>query len=819
MQKNTRKENTASFNKTSIISIIILIILAIIAYLFYSLNQYVRQTFEEKSKANTKILTDIIRIKLDARLNKEIILNFLQKLNYVNVKQASLKEGEYFIETVAHKNGILNDNPYNIYIYRRSIKSSKYNFPKTLYKLDFKNNIITCYKDTPCKEFILEPLALASNKNLKDKLKYNKLSEFNKTLIDTLILIEDKRFYKHFGLDIKSIIRALYVNTINWKTKQGASTLTQQLVKNMFLSKDRKLLRKIKEAFLSIYIECLYSKNEILEKYLNSVYLGQDGNAAIKGFYEASKFYFNKNINELDISQIALLVGMIKAPSAYSPILNYKSSIKRRNVVLRKLLDEKYIDTKTFLVASRQDIKLNIRREKETIDNYFYDALISNVPNKHFKNSSYITTGLNPLFQLCAKEAINDGLENIKAKSKQTKSNLNDIQASLVSIDSKTGLIVSYIGGADYNKSEFDRVRQGKRQIGSLIKPFIYLTALDPNLNDYKQATPLSILEDRPLVLLDANKRKWRPTNYDKRYRGYTTLREALENSLNIPTINLSLKVGLKNVASVLKKVNIKNVNDKNLALSLGAIDLSLLEITSSYTTFSNDGHFISPRFYSEIYDNKNNIINRSNIDEKNVASLEATFILNKILQGVLKTGTGRSSRRFEISPNFAGKTGTSDSQRDNWFIGYNPRHVTGVWVGRDNNKKMPFTGAMTALPIWASYINCVSNYIEDEPFKKPKNVEEVLINKLTLDECKLDECKLDECKKEEANKENKTKEDIILEKEKDIFETPKIKNKTNENCYKEYFIKDTRTKSIKEETINIKKISKKRRFFDIMGN
>ena len=773
-KKNLLKDNITYFNKTSIISIIILIITLCVTCFFYSLNSYIREVFDNQHGQNAKILTDNIKIKANALLNKEILKDFLKELNYILVNEIPQNEGEYF-EKVTKDEDI-------IYLFRRNISNNNNEISKELYTLNYKENRLTCTINKDCKEFILDALPINSNKNSKDRSEYLTLKKFNKNLINALITIEDKRFYNHIGIDLKGIFRAIYINVINWKTKQGASTITQQLVKNLFLTNEKKLKRKLKEAFLSIYIEFLYSKDEVLEKYLNLVYLGQDKNTAIKGFQEASKFYFNKDVNNLNISEISTLVGMIKAPSTYSPILNYKKALFRKNVVLKKLYDEKIISKQTFLEESLKDIKLNVKRKNETIDNYFYDALLANIPSKHSYKISSIKTSLNPLFQICANNSVNKNLNKIKTSFPY----LEDIEASLVTLDSQTGLILSYIGGKDYKLSQFDRVRLSKRQIGSLIKPFIYLAALDPKLNTYKQATPISTLKDEPIVLLDANKRKWRPQNFDKKFRGYVTLREALEKSLNVPTVNLAQKIGLKTIIKLLNKVKISNLNDKTLAISLGAIDLSLLEIVSAYSTFSNEGHFIAPRFYSEIYDNNNEILYRSNIDEKNVASKEATFILNTILNGVFRNGTARSASEFGDNLYFAGKTGTSNSQKDNWFIGFNKNLVTGVWVGLDDNKKMPFTGATSSLPIWKDYTNCILQYVENESFQKPENVEEVYINKLTFDKCDLQDSQKNE----------------------------------NSNCYKEYFIKNKNSNSQVHDTFkNVKDISKNRSFFKIVEN
>ncbi len=754
-----------SVNKVPIISIIILIIIVNISYCFYSLNSYIKNIFLENEKIETQVLTDIIKAPTTQILPKETIKKFLKNLNYLKDSTPPDKEGKYY------------EDKDTLYIFRRDIKNLRYDIPSEFYRINFKKNKITCLYSKSCDEFILEPIPIESSKNKKEKMQNQKLDSIREDLINTLIFVEDKRFFKHFGIDLKSILRASYINLMNWKILEGASTITQQLVKNLFLTKEKSFIRKFKEAFLSIYIEILYSKEEILEKYLNTVYLGQDKNTAIKGFPSASMFYFGKNINELNLSEIALLVGIIKAPTSFSPIVNLKKSLERKDLILKMLYDDKKITKEIYLNNLSKKIILNIQREFKTQDSYFYDAVISNFSDRELNKISSIHTGLNPLFQQCAKDAIDSAIPKIKQRFPL----LKNFQVALITIQSNNGLIKSYLGGKNYNESQFDRVRQGKRQVGSLIKPFIYLTALDSNLNNYKQATPISLLKDEPITLFDANNRAWTPHNFDKKFRGAVTLRYALENSLNIPTVYLSQKIKLKNIIKFLNAVGIKNLSEKNLAISLGAVDSSLLDIASAYTTFSNEGYYISPRFYSESYDLNDKFLKQSNILGKTVSDVNATYILNTILQGVLKNGTGKSSQKMGFNLHFGGKTGTSNNSRDNWFIGFNPQYVTGVWIGIDENKKMPSTGAQTTLPLWVNYTSCISKYIEDEDFEQPKGVKKILINKKTLKPCS-----------NEIEKEN-----------------------INELCYNEFFLKTKEDQKEKYDNSNIKEIAKQRNFFD----
>ncbi len=762
-----------SVNKSHVISIIILVTVSLISYCFYSLNCHIKNIFLINEKTNTQIFTDIIKIPSSYILSKNEIKSYLIKSNYFNDNIPPDSEGKYY------------EDKDTLYIFRRKIKNLRYDIPAEIYKINFKKKKVTCLYEKSCNEFILEPIPIESSKNKKDKKQNRDINFIKKDLISTLILVEDKRFFQHFGLDFKSIIRASYINILNWDIVEGASTITQQLVKNLFLTRERSFIRKIKEAFLSIYIEFLYSKKEILEKYLNTVYLGQDKNTAIKGFPSASLFYFNKDINKLNLSESCMLVGMIKAPTSFSPIINFKKSLERKNLILKMLYDENKISKKTYIENLSKKITLNVNREYKTQDNYFYDAVVSNFSDKELNNISSIYTGLDPLFQQCAKDTIDTELPKIIKKFPY----LKNVQVSMVTIQSNSGLIKAYIGGKDYNKSQFDRTKLSKRQLGSLIKPFVYLVALDNNLNNYKQATPISLLKDEPITLFDANKRAWSPQNFDKRFRGAVTLRFALENSLNVPTVYLSQKIGLKNIIKLLNDVGIQKLNEKNLALVLGAIDASLLDITSSYTTFSNEGYYIVPRFYSESYDLKNNILKQSDIKEKLVSNNDSIFILNTMLQGVLTRGTGKSSQNMGFHLQFGGKTGTSNDSRDNWFIGFNPQYVTGVWVGLDNNKTMSVTGAQTALPLWVHYTNCISKYIKNKTFEQPQNIERVLIDKTNLKKC----------------------DNSIIENE----DNTNITYAQNDICYEEFFIKNKIERNTKNNKNNIKNIAKERNFFD----
>jgi penicillin-binding protein 1B len=549
-------------------------------------------------------------------------------------------------------------------------------------------------------------------------------------VIEAVISVEDERFFSHIGLDFFGIFRALVVNLRAGRVVQGGSTLTQQLVKNLLFSRERSLQRKLLEAFAALSLESRLSKDRILEMYLNEVYLGQEGSVALHGFDAASNAFFGKSVEQLSLPEAATLAGVIQAPSAYSPRRHPARAAERRAVVLRKMRERGIIDDETLYQALRAEVKVLGERFHDRRAPYFVTS-VHRTMTAMFGGPSLpatgirILTGLDLELQECAEESVRASLERLKGPKGTTGS----LEVGLVALEPFSGKVRAWVGGRDYRKSQFDHVSQAKRQIGSTIKPFLYLTALDGSLNSYRVATPISILSDEPLQIESAPQRTWEPENFDREFRGDVTLRYALERSLNIPAVQILTRVGIPAFKRTLQAFNLADKIPEVPALALGALDTSLLELTAAFGALANGGVYIAPRTFTAVLNEEHAQIATSEIRERRVAEEAPTFVLTDILRGVIDRGTGSSIRSHGYTGPAAGKTGTSDKTRDAWFVGYTPTLVTGVWLGYDDNRSLGITGGSGAAPLWAEFMKCASAFVAPADFVPPPDVRRVEVD------------------------------------------------------------------------------------------
>lgn len=544
-----------------------------------------------------------------------------------------------------------------------------------------------------------------------------------------VLAIEDERFYHHFGIDVISIGRAIIANIASASFAQGGSTLTQQLAKNIFLSPKKTIVRKIQEIPTAISIERHLSKKQILELYLNEVYLGQEGSVAIHGFPAASKSFFGKSVEDLEIHEAALLAGIIKAPSYYNPRRSSKRAKIRRDLVLKKMSELEFITPRELQTATNQPIAILPPTQRNKLAPFFAAAVENELGAQiDLQNASStglsIMTGLDVDLQRCASQAITRELSKIERGKTSARKGKDRLQVALVAIEPFSGLVKAWIGGRNFADSQFDRVVQASRQIGSTIKPFVYLTALDGSLNSYKVATASSIIEDEPITFNLENRRTWKPENYDHNYRGDVTLRYALERSLNLPTLYIAQRVGIPAIRRAALNFDLADSITALPSLALGALDTNLLRLTSAYAALANGGIYVTPRLYTLVTDAGGEQLMVPEISEQRVANEGPTYVLTNILQGVIERGTGSSIRRNGFQGHAAGKTGTSDEGRDAWFVGYTPNLAVGVWVGFDDNSPTGLTGGNAAAPIWGAFMQCGKNYVDNDNFIPPRTVE-----------------------------------------------------------------------------------------------
>ncbi len=490
-----------------------------------------------------------------------------------------------------------------------------------------------------------------------------KFYEFPEHLINAVIAIEDQKFFTHSGFDIMAIIRASYVNYRANSVKQGASTITQQVVKNLFLTPQRTFKRKIQELILSYQIEQKLSKEQILTIYLNKSYFGS-GNY---GIASASKYYFNKDVSKLTLRESALLAGLLKAPSKLSPKNDMKSAKIRANLVLKNMYEAGFIDDESNV---KDDLIYKTNRLQRL---YFGDFVFENfnqyLNNKDLKNKKIIVkTTLNQKIQEKLEDEINKFSDFYDKKLQKS-----EIAAIIMS---KDGAILAMSGGKDYQKSQYNRAIYAKRQAGSLFKTFIYLTAFE------KGFLPNDVFEDKKIELSN-----WLPNNYEDKYFGEVSLKTAFAKSLNSVSIQLAQKIGLKEIAKNARKLGISSKIDENdLSIALGTSSLTLFELTTAYSSIANDTTPIIPYYITEIYDGYENILyKRQSSGFEKIFSDSTINYSKEILREVVVNGT---AKKANVKENIYGKTGTSQDYKDAWFIGFDDNYVIGIWIGNDDNSK-----------------------------------------------------------------------------------------------------------------------------------
>ncbi|MBW2516797.1 MAG: PBP1A family penicillin-binding protein [Deltaproteobacteria bacterium] len=547
-------------------------------------------------------------------------------------------------------------------------------------------------------------------------------------LVAALVATEDRKFYKHSGVDLKGIARAIIKDIKAGEFVEGASTITQQLAKTLFLTPRKTLVRKLKEAILSFQLERRYTKDEILELYLNQVYFG----SGAYGVESAAKIFFGKPVKDLNLAECALVAGMPKSPSRYSPLVNPELAIQRRNTVLRQMRDTGIISGAVYHQAKNEALGTDNRRSGPLQAPYFVEYIKSTLEDelgstRLYKSGLSIYTTLNFQLQQAAEKAITDGLADLAGRIQPDQTEDDGPQAALISIDLTTGAILAMVGGNDFATSRFNRATMALRQPGSAFKPFVYAYAIEQGLAQNK-----TIL-DAPVVYKGAQEgQDWKPQNFSSGYKGEMTLRHALAISQNIPAVRLLQTLGPMSVAQFAHQLGIKSPLTSNLSLALGTSEVTLLELTAAYAVFPNKGERIEPYGILEVSDRQGRIIWRTKPKKRLVLSRSAAAIVTNMLEGVVKEGTGR--RAQVLGKAVAGKTGTSNDYKDALFVGFSPRIIAGVWVGRDRGGSLGNreTGARAALPIWIDFMQVA---LQNEPhlyFDIPDDVRPIRIDPLS---------------------------------------------------------------------------------------
>jgi penicillin-binding protein 1B len=553
----------------------------------------------------------------------------------------------------------------------------------------------------------LEPIQIAQiNPGTGEDRVPVKIEQVPEALVQAVIAVEDQRFYSHFGVDPIGILRALVANLRAGQVVQGGSTLTQQLVKNLYLTREQTLRRKAEEALMAIALELHFSKEEILLAYLNEVFLGQQGNRAIHGFELAAEYYFGRGLDELSLAELALLAGLPRGASYYNPLRYPERAIERRNVVLARMLSQSYISQPAYEAARTAELQVSARPLQQSSAYPAFMELVRRDLARDYDAEALRTEGLRifTTLDLHVQRTMESALEEaISAVERPSSAGSGArLEAAVVITDAMTGEVRGFAGGRQRGFAGFNRALRAVRPIGSLVKPAVYLAALESG-----RFNLASVLSDRPLTLKIAGAPDWSPRNYDDRIFGDVYLHDALERSMNLATVDLGMQVGLEQVADMLKRLGYSRDVPPYPSVLLGAVDMAPIEVAQMYQTLASNGFHSPVRAVEAVTTVQGEPLARYGIETFQVVDSGAMYLLEYALQGVFQRGTARSvAGRLDDNLPLAGKTGTTNDLRDSWFAGYGDDLVGVVWLGHDDNRDTGLTGGTGALRVWSEIMS-----------------------------------------------------------------------------------------------------------------
>lgn len=544
-----------------------------------------------------------------------------------------------------------------------------------------------------------------------------KISDIPVTLQNAIIAKEDPNFYYHSGFDIKGIIRASINNLMHKKVVEGASTITQQLARNLFLTREKTFSRKIKELILSIQIEKYYTKQEILELYCNQIYFGHGA----YGVEAAARTYFGKNVSELTLPECAMLAALPQAPSQIDPYKNPEIALEKRNIVLNKMLEHGYISENEKKQAESTPIilsKFEVKNAPYFVE-YVRQQLEATYGNSIYKSGLKVYTTLNMQMQNIAQKLFSTHINNLQKKIESSLGKTLDkkLQGAMIAIDPNTGYIKVMIGGVDFSESEFNRAVQAKRQTGSAFKPIVYTAAIESGFR------VSDILLDSPVVFKNEDGTSWKPENFTGKFSGPIIILNALTHSINVATVKLANQIGLANIKKYARKLGITSPLGNDYTVALGSSSLSLLELTNAFAVFANGGMLVEPLSILSVRDDSGKILEQRSVKISEAISPSTAYIMTFMLENVINKGTAKIIRQMGFTAPCAGKTGTTNDHTDAWFIGYTPDIVVGIWIGFDDKEPMgrAMVGGYAAAPLWANFM--LNTYTSNSEFSIPDNI------------------------------------------------------------------------------------------------
>ncbi|RSB52574.1 penicillin-binding protein 1B [Acinetobacter soli] len=672
----------------------VLVIGGFIAFSIYviRLDTVIRNKFEgQRWDIPAKVFARPLEIYTNASISQA---NFTQELNMLGYKSSDsyTKPGSYV------------NQGNSMYVHTRGFDFGDSSEPEQVLEVTFSADQVTDVRATkPSSTGIarLEPMLIGGiyPQHNEDRVLI-KLNKVPKTLIEALIATEDRNFYHHHGLSIRGTARALVSNVTGGK-RQGGSTLTQQLVKNFYLSPERTLKRKVNEALMSLLLELHYNKDEILEAYLNEVNLGQNGNYSINGYGLASQFYFGLPLRELNVAQQAYLVGLVQGPSLYNPWRNPEGALKRRNTVLNNMLVMGYLSQAEYEQESARPLGVLSKPSVGTAKFPDFLDIVRRQLRSEYQETDLTNQGLRIFTTLdpIAQTRIQDAFKaSVGQLAKGNPSRLRDLQGAVLVSHPENGELVAAVGSTQ-DFTGFNRAVDAKRQVGSLLKPVIYLNAIESGRYNWA-----SRIQDRAVNVPTGSDQSWTPKNYSGDEHGEVTMAQALANSYNLSAVRLGQEFGVSAFTNKLKKFGVTSEIPSYPSVFLGAVNMSPMEMLSIYSNFATGGFKYPTRAIRSVVDANGKVLERFGLNVEQTIEPSSAYVLNYGLQQVMASGTGRSAyNSLPSSLKLAGKSGTTNDTRDSWFAGYSGNYVAVVWLGLDNNKVTGLTGSSGALPVWTN--------------------------------------------------------------------------------------------------------------------
>jgi penicillin-binding protein 1B len=704
-QKNPSNSNKRFFKRhyvkwclSTLLKLLFIALLTLGLYAIY-LDGKVRNKFEgQRWQIPVQVFGQIEKLSIDDNLVLSQLSESLKLAGYQRVNKVQ-HAGEFA------------QSKKRLIVYRRAFDFGSGVESAVKLTLDVKQGRITqLWQDKHrVDQITLEPILLDRivPKSKEDRLLVA-LEQVPERLLDTLLLVEDREFYFHAGVSPLGILRALYSNLRAGRTVQGGSTLTQQLVKNMFLTRDKTLWRKVNEAVMALILEYRYSKDQLLEAYINEVYLGQHYANGIYGFGLAAEFYFGKTLAQLSTEQMAMLVGQVKGPSYYDPWRRPKQTLNRRDLILRLMYEKHYISRQEFELSLNAPLSIrdNRRSVKQKYPAYLQlvkQELAQYVSDNEQQSGIRVFTGFSHLSQQYIEQTVSSQLAKLESKSAKdnSTSDRSVLQAAMIVTDISSGEIRALVGDRKRGYAGFNRALQAKRPVGSLIKPAIFLAALER----YEQFNFATVLQDKPITLNSEEGKAWQPKNYSGKFLEQVSLIEALVLSLNIPTVNLGMQLGLDKVAEAIHLLGYQHDIVTRPSMLLGSLNMSPFEINQLYLPMANQGNNIQGHAVNKIVSAQGETLWQFQAAQEQLFSSQGAYLLDYALTEVAQRGTAKSLAWRLKDQRIAGKTGTTNEQRDSWFIGYDQQHLVTTWVGKDNNAPTELTGSSGALILFADFM------------------------------------------------------------------------------------------------------------------